>query len=44
MAFDRYLRDLEDKHPQQRVRLSQQTWLKVTDEDTDPVLQELQER
>lgn len=34
---------LEDKHPQQRIRLSQQTWLKVT-EDTDPVLQELQER
>ena len=43
LAFDRYMRDLEDRHPRQRVRLSQQTWLKVT-EGTDPVLQELQER
>lgn len=41
MAFDRYVTHLEDSHPRQRTRLSQQTWLKVT---TDPLLQEVQER
>jgi len=43
LAFDHYMRDLEDRHPRQRSRLSQQTWLKVTG-STDPLLQELQER
>lgn len=41
LAFDRYVTHLEDSHPRQRTRLSQQTWLKVT---TDPLLQEVQKR
>lgn len=43
MAFDQHMRSLEDNDPQQRTRLSQQAWLRVT-ESTDPVLRDLQQR
>lgn len=43
MAFNDHLRYLEDRNPQQRTRLSQQAWLKVTG-STDPVLRDIQER
>ena len=43
MAFNDHLKYLEDRNPQQRTRLSQQAWLKVTG-STDPVLRDIQER
>lgn len=43
VAFDQYMRYLEDNHPRERTRLSKQTWLSVTG-STDVVLRDLQQR
>ncbi|XP_027058667.1 transmembrane prolyl 4-hydroxylase-like [Pocillopora damicornis] len=43
VAFDKYMRYLEDNHPRERTRLSKQTWLRVTG-STDLVLRDLQRR
>ena len=43
LAFDQYMKKLEDDHPRYRTRLSQQTWLRVNG-STDSVLKDLQER